>query len=75
MLDKNKPGANIRVIHDIVKEHLKDMEPGDLVVSEGRENGFGEIRRKGDGLVDGGNHWLGEGENKEAIGDVHPHEA
>ena len=70
MLDKSKPGANIRVIHDIVKEHLRDMEPGDLVVIEGGGNDLEETGGRETG-------WKNKqtDENKEeAIGDVHPHE-
>ena len=41
--DKSKPGANIQEIRDIVKCHLHEMEPEDLVVIEGGGNNIERI--------------------------------
>jgi len=41
--DRSKPGANIKVIHKTVEDHLSEFGPEDLVLIEGGGNGLEEI--------------------------------
>lgn len=43
VMDKSRPGANIRVIREAVMSSLHQMEPEDLVVVEGGGNGLEDI--------------------------------
>ena len=44
ILNRSRPGANIRIIRDIVRDHLHEMQPEDLR----RREWAGRHRRKGD---------------------------
>ncbi|MPC48846.1 hypothetical protein E2C01_042631 [Portunus trituberculatus] len=66
VMDKSRPGANIRGIREVVMNSLHQMEPKDLVVIEGRGNGLEdrggwETRRDKEGQVCGRERrWVNE---------------